>query len=232
MAKKQLNIADASEFSSGLDVLGMELARSQVIYKLFLDINNAFNVYRNEANAAPAFWGITRDALRDIGLLGLCRVYDGHDGTPSLPNVLAKIASTPDFATLVHTPEHGAVAIIDGKQLARDLKFVSPDNISVKRLLAWRSEAFVHVNWKGSTGAKIFPTSLRPKFSDFDALFVEGLKIINRYARLFRNREYGDFMPGSDDYLFVFKSIKANLQLIKEQQEAEFAKYRANQSSK
>lgn len=233
MSKRLLPIQNAKQFDAGFHALGMGLVASHVTYKMFKDISTAFDEFRQEVNQSRAFWGITAEALRDVSVLGLCRVFDQYEGTNSLPNLLEKILATADFADLIRKdneqgldvpvlPPHNTA--IDPMQIEADIAFCKrKTNASLQRVLNWRENMLAHQNWTFVVKKKRIPSS--PTLKDFDTLFDEGINIVNRYAGLFRTAEYKSFMPGSDDYRFVFESVREHCKLIRAKQDEQMRSY-------
>lgn len=230
-----MKIETVEQFDRLFRALALELTYANVHYKLFLDVNSSFNEYKREVNQANAFWGIARDAIRDVAFLGLCRVYDPEPKTNSLPNLLKEIRDNPDFLEIV-TVESSTEAInarqpkrlltpIDQDQLIRDIEFVTKLNPAVKRLIAWRSNIFVHRNARNLAEEKPLALENMPRYEDLESLLKDGMKIINRYAGHFRNTEYSTQLVGGDDFRFVLECIRESLAAHEAKIAAEMEKY-------
>jgi hypothetical protein len=90
---------------------------------------------------SPAFWELTRRAHQDIVILRLGRLYDTHEAATSLGNFLASLLKNRTSAGTVFPTE---VAKLKVAKLENDIKSVSDQNPSVKKLLAIRNEYLAH----------------------------------------------------------------------------------------
>ena len=219
-----MRIYTIEHFDRLLKSLGSELMHANVIYDLFLGLNQSFTDYQNEVNQSTVFWGITRDAIREKATLALCRIYDEDHRTNSLPNLLNEIRDNPELGKDV-TNDEGIVKVLDRVQLEQDIEFAGNTNPSLNRLIRWRSLMFAHLNAKKVATNRPLRKEEVPLYSDFETLLKEGLTIINRYAGHFHSAEYSTIFPAGDDFRFVLDSVRENLNLHRKQYAAELRRY-------
>jgi AbiU2 len=236
MGKKiKMTISSPEHFDRVFSAIANELVYANVYYDLFRSLNDSFTEYQREVNNSPAFWGISRDSIRDVAFLSLCRVYDPEPNANSLPNLLITIQNNPDFLDKIRTSKPLAdgkemtlpdpLAKVDFDQLKEDLGFVTKENEAVRRLIAWRSSIFVHRNSIQVSTGKAIAKEHVPHYEHLESLLRDGMKIVNRYALLFRFTEHSTQFGQMEDYRFVLDSVRINLQLHKARINAEYQKY-------
>jgi AbiU2 len=86
---KPIRIKDSAEFDSLMKGLARDIVNANVHYRLHKSLNDAIPEYVTELNQSAAFWNLTISAQIDASLLRLCRAYDSHTASLSLPRLLA-----------------------------------------------------------------------------------------------------------------------------------------------
>jgi hypothetical protein len=212
-----MSVHVAEKIDRKLDAVTKELVNANLHYQLFLDINESFKDYKVVINQSPIFWGLTRQAIFDSAILGLCRVYDDGPKTNGLPNVLQIIENHPETFDEEHFKNRMAqVNYLDGVaadsrrpdplQLELDIEFASTNNDAVRRLLVRRNNLLAHRSSKLVEQQTPLADKHLSTFGDFSMLLDGGLKIVNRYLGLFRATEQVAVFLGGNDHGFVFKA--------------------------
>jgi hypothetical protein len=93
----QIRIKDSEEFGGLLKALADEIVTACIHFRLYSDLNAAVNSYVTELNQSPAFWSYTFRAHLDAVLLRLCRIYEQHDSSLNLRNLLDTIQANIDI---------------------------------------------------------------------------------------------------------------------------------------
>ena len=217
----QLTIKNSAEFEKLLDAVAEEIMHANFYFRLHLDLYDAIDEYVNEYNQANAFWRMVFQSLADAAVLRLCRVYDTHQKSISLPNLLDTIKANlhifdvEDFRQrLKDNPLVESLAQSarqpDVKQLNEDIQYTSDQNPLIQKLLIWRNNILAHRNAgnviKGRNVVIDYPF---PK-SEISGLLENGMAIVNRYSKLFREVSYSSEMVGQDDYKYVLSCLRAN----------------------
>ena len=100
---KPIRIKNSEEFDSLMEGLARDIVDANVHFRLHQNLNDSISDYCTELNQSPAFWNLAISAQIDAVLLRLCRAYDSHSSSLSLPRLLATIErnsdifDTPDF---------------------------------------------------------------------------------------------------------------------------------------
>jgi AbiU2 len=135
---KPIGIKNSTEFDSLMKGLARDIVDANVHYRLHKNLNNAIPEYVTELNQSAAFWNQTISAQVDATLLRLCRAYDSHTASLSLPRLLATIEAN---LHIFDTPKF--------KERLKDSPFVEslasdcriPDKIELKADIALVSSA-------------------------------------------------------------------------------------------
>ena len=214
-----MKIRTSQDLDKILQGVANELVQANVLYQLYLDLNEAFAGYIREVNESPAFWGQTRNSIFEAAMIRLCRVYDRGEKSNGIPSVLKEIHhnlhyfESHEFRQRLKDNESvDSLAETDRRpdnsQLLLDQEFCSEENISVKKLLAWRNNVFAHKSAKLTIKDQSLSSMLRMTFGDINLLLESGMKIVNRYSGLFRALSYSTNLIGHDDFKYVFKSLR------------------------
>jgi hypothetical protein len=232
-----VKIETSEQLQRVLDAVSDDLVQANCYYKLFRDINDSIAEYVREMNQSRVFWSLTRYALLDAAILRLCRVYERNTDKKanSLGNLLAAIKRNLHIFEFepfrertkanVHLDPFKSWTKLNEDQLEADINFATESNAAVKKLVFWRDKWFVH---RDSTIVirKIDVEQIKlPTYDDYDSLLDNGMTIVNRYSSLFHRHTHGRTLIGNDDYTYVLKSIRNNLEANREKLKAEFRNY-------
>lgn len=232
---KPIRIKNSKEFESLMKGLARDIVNANIHYRLHKNLNDAIPEYVRELNQSAAYWNLTISAQMDATLLRLCRAYDSHAASLSLPRLLATIKDnlhifdTPQFKErLKDSPFVESLAkdcrIPEKKELHADSKLVSGSDPLVKSLLAWRNNIGAHRNPRET----LSPNSVivAPlEYSDIEKLLKRSISILNKYSLLFGALAYSVSMVGADDYKYVLYCIRKDIAARNRDLEIETAKY-------
>ncbi len=232
---KPMRIKNSAEFDSLMKGLARDIVDAHVHFHLYQNLNNAIPEYVTELNQSAAFWNLAIDAQVDATLLRLCRAYDSHTSSLSLPRLLATIQAnlhifdTPEFIKrLKDNPFVESLAndsrIPDKDELKSDIAFVSSADPRVRHLLAWRNNIGAHRNPQET----LSPNSvvLDPlKFAEIEVLLERAISIINKYSLLFGALAYSTSMFGEDSYKYVLDCIRKDIAARAHELKEEIAKH-------
>jgi HEPN superfamily AbiU2-like protein len=235
---KPIRIKDSVEFGSLMKGLARDIVNANIHYRLHKNLSDAIPEYVTELNQSAAFWNLTISAQIDAALLRLCRAYDSHTASLSLPRLLATIENnlhvfdTPQFKErLKDSPFVESLArdcrIPKKKELKADFTIVSASDPLVKRLLAWRNNIGAHRNPRET----LSPNSVvvAPlEYPEIEELLGRSKSILNQYSLLFRALEYSVSMVGADDYKYVLGCIRKDIAAGDREFEKEMAKYKSS----
>lgn len=201
--------------------LAQDIVDANIHYRFHQDLNSAIPEYVSELNQAATFWNLTMSAQVDATLLRLCRAYDSHSASLSLPRLLATIEAnlhifeTPAFKErLKKNPFVESLAkdsrVPDKNELKADIILASSSDPLVSSLLAWRNNIGAHRNPRET----LSPSSVVVdplKFSDVEKLLERAIRILNKYSLLFAALAYSTSMVGADDFKYVLGCIRNDL---------------------
>jgi hypothetical protein len=229
-----IKISNSEEFQELLKALASELVEANIHYKLHRDLVESIEEYNKELNQSTAFWSLTIRSHLDISMYRLCKIYDQHSQSLNLKNLLDTIKKNigifdiPDFkerlkdnpfvASLSKEPRKP-----DKKQLEADIDFVTAKtNPLVSNLInGWRNNLLAHIGSRPIVQSKNIAADYPITSEEVKELLTSGMSILNRYSHLFSASTYSTQMIGHDDYKFVLKSIKHNLDSINERDDKE-----------
>ena len=232
---KPIRIKNSTEFDMLMKGLAQDIVDANVHYQLHKNLNNAISEYVTELNQSAAFWNLAISAQVDATLLRLCRAYDSHTASLSLPRLLATIEAnlhifdTPKFKErLKDNPFVESLAsdcrMPNKNELDADIALASSADPLVSRLLAWRNNIGAHRNPKET----LSPNSVVVDPLDFtgvEVLLERAASILNKYSMLFKALGYSTTMVGADDYKYVLGCIRKDLEAKDREWEEEMAKY-------
>jgi hypothetical protein len=141
----KLPIKNSQDFEKLLDALASDIVMANIYFNHHRSLKLAANDYLKEFNESVTFWNILFQSLLDATMYRLCRIYDAHKKSNSLPNLLDTIHENlyifdeSDFRVrLKDNPFVDSLAKSarkpDPKQLTEDVAYASDANPLVKNL--------------------------------------------------------------------------------------------------
>ena len=232
---KPIRIKNSAEFEELMKGLARDIVDANIHFRLHKNLNNAISEYVSELNQAAAFWNLAISAQVDATLVRLCRAYDSHTSSLSLPRLLATIEAnlhifdTPEFKKrLKDNPFVESLAsdsrIPDKDELKADIAFVSNADPFVRHLLAWRNNIGAHRNPRET----LSPNSVVVdplEFAEVEVLLERAIRILNKYSLLFGELAYSTSMFGEDSYKYVLNCIREDIAARARELKEEMAKY-------
>jgi hypothetical protein len=172
----KLSIKNSADFEKLLNALGTDIVNANIFFKHHHNLKSAAVEYLKEFNESVTFWNITFQALLDATMFALCRIYDTHDKTNSLRNLLdtikenlhifdeadfrIRLKDNPFVDSLAESAEKP-----DLNQLNQDIEYASDRNPLVSNLRAWRVNILAHksakIIIKGRKVPDDFPLSMK-----------------------------------------------------------------------
>ena len=232
----EIDIKDPAEFQHLLNALAIEIVDANVHFKLRSDLIDSISEYQTEYDQSGTFWSLTFQAHLDAAVFRLCKIYEQHNKTLNLRNLLdtikaniwifdteefrERLKGNPFVESLSEEPRKP-----DVKQLDKDIAFVSEENSLVKNLLVWRNNYFAHRSVKHIIKKKKLESGFPLTFENVETLLVDGMKILNRYSRLFHAEIYSTNMVGRDDFNNVLRFIREGLEMHEQRIQEEIRKY-------
>ena len=218
----QLKIQNAAEFQKLLFTLAGELVDARIHFRLFQDLSAASAEYFREFAQSNTFWSFTSQAHLDASLMRLCKAFDINRSSLNLRTLIWTIKANlylfeeegfrerlkgnpfvDSLATTLRVPEPATVE--------RDLDFVSPNNLLVRKLIVWRDKHIAHRD----PSPVLNPEELTQRhpllYTEIDELLREGLRIVNEYSSLFVATTHASGVVGADDYLSILKAVRESL---------------------
>lgn len=233
----KINIESAEQFDKLLNTLSDEIVYAECYFKLYKDLLNAVPDYIEVFNESNTFWSLTMHALLDVTLSRLCRVYDTHQDSLNLLNLLDTIkANLEIFETekfkerLRENPFVESLAQTarkpDADILNSDMKSVCNVDHLVKKLVIWRNNIIAHRTALNVVEQKNIIHDYPITRDEISNLLTRATTILNRYSGLFRASTYSTHIVGADDYLYILKTIKEKIDKHKRNIASEVARYR------
>lgn len=229
-----IKIDNSKQFHHLLKALASELVEGNIHYKLHRDLVDSISIYSTEINQSTTFWSLTIKSHLDVSMYRLCKIYDQHSKSLNLKNLLDTIKKNigifdvEDFRErLKDNPFVDSLSKDsrkpDKRQLAKDVAYVTArDNPLVDRLIkGWRNNLLAHIGARPIVQGKDITKKYPVTSEEIGELLTNGMSILNRYSHLFSANTYSTQMVGHDDYNFVLKSIKENLNQINKRHEEE-----------
>jgi len=223
-----MTIRSDDELDRFFRALAEEIVSANIYNRLRHDVIGSIQDYREEFAQSNAFWHLIISALNDARILYLCRVYDQHQGTLSIYNLLMTIAANPQYfgeaflkRRLADNPyldsdsRSAEKRVPPAAQLQKDIQFSSNENPLVKKLTAWRGNAVAHKGANFALGKTGSFDKDPIRESDVEELLDGAYAIINRYLGLYRNQAYSRQMIGHDDYMSLLNMVRIGLRTLR-----------------
>lgn len=230
----EIKIGSDDEFGRLLDSLSDDVVQANIYYRLFRDLDASKKDYEQEFRQSETFWFLTMGAIRDAFLVRACRVYDKHDKSLNLVNLLDTVkANLALFSTAEFKQRLKDNAFVESladqdrvpcsRQLDEDIEFASIRNPHVLGLFHFRNNILAHRGAQFSLGKTQIVDDNRLTWGDLEKLLTEAARIFNRYCSLFRASTHSCQMIGHDDYKNLLHFLRLGLQKQQEELDAEIA---------
>jgi len=219
----QIKISSAEEFERLLKALCEEVVNACIHFRLYSDLEAAKEKYSASYIQSWTFWSLTFQAHLDTALFRLCKIYDQHDASLNLRNLLDTIeANLAVFDTENFRERLKGNPFVDS--LSKDAKRPNVDDLKadkntvcevappVKTLLIWRNNFFAHRSAKLIVEKKSLADRYSLEIRDVDGLCKNALRIVNHYSSLFRAEHYSTQMVGHRDFEYVLKTVDEAVQ--------------------
>ena len=219
-----ITIKSSDELNKLLDALAKDIVDANIYHKLFVGITNSIPDYFDETNLSKTFWSLTLRAIKEAYLLRLCRIFDQHDKSLNLVNLLDTIKTNRHFFEVPHFKERlkdnvfveslaEGVTIPSIEELQSDIEFASDNNPIVHKLMLWRGNVYAHTGAKTALG-KFTDTLEENSISkeEVERLLDQCFSISNKYMNLYKASTWSRQIIGHDDYLSLFKFLRIGLE--------------------
>ena len=214
----QIKISNAEEFERLLNALCEEVVNACIHFRLYSDLEAARDQYSTSYQQSWTFWFLTFQAHLDTALFRLCKIYDQHDASLNLRNLLDTIEAnlgvfdTKNFKERLKGNPFVDSLAKDAKRpsvddLKRDKDTVSDVDPTVKALLFWRNNFFAHRSAKHVVEKKDLADHYALEMKAVESLSKNALRIVNHYSHLFRASHYSTQMVGHKDFEYILKTI-------------------------
>ncbi len=233
----KIKIASPKELNRLLDALSDDIVQANIYYRLFRDLDASREQYTHEFSQSETFWFLVMGAIRDAFLVRACRVYDKHDKSLNLVNLLDTVKANlnlfsraefrqrlKDNAFVESLADQDRVPC--SRQLDEDIEFASTRNPHVLGLFHFRNNILAHRGAQFSLGKTQIIDDNRLTWGDLEALLNKGITIFNRYSSLFRASTHSCQMIGHDDYKNLLNCLRLGLQKQREELNGKIAAYR------
>jgi hypothetical protein len=234
---KAIRVSSEAEFERLLDHISIEAFRATDYWRLLRGLDAAIDVYGREFSQTRAFWGFTFNALHEVVLSYLGRLYDKTPGALSLENFLQVVKScAPYFSEesfrrrLQNDPNVESLAAgtrtLDVSALEAEILGVSVNEPLVKRLHDLRNKYVAHRDANMVRLASL--SSLAGlTVTDVETLLDRATQIATKYSLLYRRSCLSGKVVGADDYGDLLQLLKERLDLILAEREEEIRRLKA-----
>jgi hypothetical protein len=220
----KITIKSGEELNKLLDALAKDIVDANIYYKLFAGLTSSISNYSDEINQSNTFWFLTVQAIKEAFLFRLCRIFEQNDRSLNLVNLLDTIKANrhyfeePQFRerlkdnAFIESLVEG-VKIPSIEELQSDIAFASDGNPIVKKLILWRMNVYAHTGAKTALGK--FVDSLEKNSiakEEIEQLLDKCFSISNKYMNLYKSSTWSRQIIGHDDYLSLFKFLRAGLE--------------------
>lgn len=217
-----LTIKNAAEFQKLLFTLAGELVDARCHFRLFQDLSAARAEYWREFGQSNTFWWLTSQAHLDASLMRLCKAFDINRSSLNLRTLIRTIKNNLHLfneegfrARLKGNPFVDSLAstlrVPDTTTIQKDLDFVSPSNLLVRKLIVWRDKHIAHRDPSPVLNPEELTTRYPLLYTEIDELLRAGLRIVNEYSSLFLATTHASGIIGADDYLTILKAVRESL---------------------
>jgi hypothetical protein len=231
-----INISGDVDLERLLTRLSDDIVKAPAFLRLYKDLGTLFGEYEKEANHSHFFWSLTSDAVREVGLIRIARVFDQQEKALSLRTLLLTIQANhhlfedeavrkrvhPDYAKEMRPGTHSP----DSKDIEAHLRIVTHDDPLVHKIIMWRNTLGAHISPKRLlkwTGEEFDPLTPEDAFNLCDRTF----KVFNHYSSLFQGVHYARTVMGEEGSVErVFEYLRLGIDADQKHVEEEFLKWK------
>jgi hypothetical protein len=218
-----LKVRNAAEFSRLVNALADDIVTAAIHLRLLRDLHRSVRKYVRELNQSPAFWSLTFRAHSDCAMLALCRIYDSHEKSLNIRNLIDVAMANPDWFSTEQfrlrkkdNPYVDSLAETDRlpkkSRIRADLKFCSGPLVS--RLQIWRHQAVAHRSREHALDPAAAIARSPISIKDMQKLADRAARMVNYYSQLFDANSYMTRIVGHDDYIQVLESVRERMRSI------------------
>ena len=222
-----IDFKSEDEFENLLHSLVSEIVDANIHWRLHSDLIDQIEKYEKEFNQSPAFWSFTFQAHLDATIFRLIRIFDSHNSSLSLTNLLNTIAANLDLFEIDRFRKRLKENIFvdslaknarkpDEPQLRKDVHAVSDGNPVVKKLIIVRNNLLAHKTASNVISGNDVASKYPLTYDDVEELLRLSKVVINRYLNLFKATSYSTQVVGHDDFEFVLDSMRFYLKKLNE----------------
>lgn len=225
-----IKIGSPDEFERLLNALCDEVVTACIHFRLYKDLEAARDQYGTVFRESWTFWSLTFQSHWDTTIFRLCKIYDQHDKSLNLRNLLETIEENICIFDVENFRERfkgnpfvdslaSGAKMPDISQLKMDKVTVSAADPKVKAVVFWRNNFFAHRSARHVAEKKNLADHYTFDISDVEALLKNAMRILNQYSVLFRASSYSSQIVGHDDYLHVLRTITESVRREEEERE-------------
>jgi hypothetical protein len=218
---KAIHINSELEFERLLDRVTLDAYRAADNWRLLRGLDASMAQYGGAFTQHRTFWGFVQNALHEVVLHRLGRLYDKTKGALSLPTLLLTAQAHPDyFSTQAFrqrrsdSPHHdGHLAgdrALNLAELKKEIASVSERDDLVKSIHDIRDKALAHRD-KDRVLAGTLPSLNALNVSDVETLLGRASSIAFKYNRLYRGAYYSARIAGEEDYKDLLQIIQGKV---------------------
>lgn len=217
----EIRIKSGEELERLLDVLANDIVDANIYYRLFSGLLTSTEEYSKEIGQSNTFWWLAMQSIKEAYLYRLCRIFDQHEKTLNLVNLLDTIKANLRFFEEPHFRERlkgnafvdslaEGVKIPSLEELKEDIEFASLANPIVNKLIVWRGNAYAHRGAKVALGKTGSLEAISKE--EIELLLDKCFSIFNKYLRLYKATTWSRQIIGHDDYQSLFKFLRIGLE--------------------
>lgn len=183
------------ELEKLFEALKEQIMAANMHFDLYKKLHGSINEYYEPMNKSKNFWILTLNSHLEVTYASLCRIYDKHQKSNSIKNLLKKI-----------NVEYGSEIFPD---IESDMEMISEKKIIISKLIKeYRNNYVAHIsmkcilrNYQSMNGSLL-------SVSEINELIKNASDIINKYAQILFKKSYGFLAPFEyHDYKFILNAI-------------------------
>jgi hypothetical protein len=234
---KAIQVNSEEQFKGLLARVSNDTQRAGDYWRLLRCLENAVEEYGSVFDQNPAFWGFTFNALREVTLLYLARLYDKTLDSLNLESFLLTVKSCPEYFSedafrqrrqdSAHLESLVSVKrTVDLSTLEAEIASVSDKDPLVKRLRRFRNKYVAHLNPE-TVRVPMLASQAELTFNDVDVLLKRAARIVFDYNALYSGCILSAEVIGADDYKGLLVTVKNDLDAYTAAQDEEYRQAKA-----